>query len=446
MISMSSCGSTYQEVPRPDFSVSVTDTDGKTGEITENQKEYIPGVIKTPSSETTRPVSGISAEVYPSDRLQSPAGNENSQVRKNEEKTPSSQGNSSGTGSGGSDTARPVTTQEKKPVQTEAAPAETPAVTEAEKKEQYRPAPDYEDNKWAAFLVSPSNPAYSTREQGEAILDVLSHDSVIGSVASLSKAAEAPADTTAYGTPVITAGGPVGYGSLAYGRLSEIPESFLNAMVQDMRNDLGSSYGGHSSGSGMGYRTFYQASYDADTGGLQVSQSNGYWARTLGAFSEHCGGVAVDFDISYQNSGYLSSSGRNNRAGSTMANNEFRWLADNAYRYGFIWRFKIDGSESSSEGNRTGTIREGWHWRFVGVYHATKFWEKCAGDTDSDGVPDTGYMTNDNYIWEDYYYDYISGNPSYPQNEYEAICDFYNSPQGSRCSYYDYVNSYGGDR
>ena len=62
----------------------------------------------------------------------------------------------------------------------------------------------------------------------------------------------------------------------------------------------------------------------------------------------------------------------------------------------------------------------------------------CAADTDSDGIPDAGYEQNDDYVWEDYYYEYISDNPSYPENEYDAICNFYNSPDGNKCTYNEY--------
>lgn len=272
-------------------------------------------------------------------------------------------------------------------------------VTETINNNAYDEEGVFEDNVWATFLVSPSVPAYKTQEQGYEILDVLCEDSIIGRVASLSRMSPAPEEAIAYDTTVITAGGPVDYNSLAYGKLSEVPDSFLNAMIEDMQLDIGDSYGGHSSGSGMGYRTFYQASYDADTGNLQVNQTNGYWARTLGAFSEHCAGVAVDFDVSYQNSEYLESTGAENKAGENAANKEFKWLANNAHKYGFIWRFKIDGSDESASGFQTGTIMEGWHWRFVGVYHATKFWEQCAIDTDENGQLDSGYMIRDDYIW-----------------------------------------------
>ena len=312
------------------------------------------------------------------------------------------------------------------------------SVTEVTSSDENISSGDYIDNKWAAFLVSPELPAYTSREQGEEILDVFCQDSIIGNVASLSRKAEPPKDTVIYNTKVITAGGPVGYDSLAYGKLSEVPDSFLNALTQQMKTDLGDGYGEHSSGSGMGYRTFYQASYDVDTGELQANQYNGYWARTLGVFSEHCAGVAVDFDLSYYNSNYLEGNGKINKSGSTEANREFEWLADNAHKYGFIWRYKVDGADATKNGHKTGTIYEGWHWRFVGVYHASQFWSMCAADTDSDGIPDAGYEQNDDYVWEDYYYEYISDNPSYPENEYDAICNFYNSPDGNKCTYNEY--------
>jgi len=298
---------------------------------------------------------------------------------------------------------------------------------------------EFIDNAWAAFLVSPAQPAYTKAEDGYRILDVLCKDSVIGDIASMSRDAQAPEDTMAYDDKVITAGGPVSTGNLAYGRLAEIPQSYLDAMVAQMKEDIGYEYGEHSKGAGMGYRTFYQASYDSENGGLQVNQENGYWARTLGAYSEHCAGVAIDFDISYDNSEYISAAGRWNRGEKTPANVEFTWLADNAHKYGFIWRFKIDGSSDSFYGMKTGTIREGWHWRFVGVYNATKFWEACASDIDGDGTPE-GYTTNDNYIWEDYYVENIHGNARYPQDMLEAFTKFYNSPEGTRCSYDEYIS------
>ncbi len=299
---------------------------------------------------------------------------------------------------------------------------------------------EYIDNVWASFLVSPAQPGYTDARRGYEILDVLCKDPVIGEIASMSREAEAPEDTVAYDEKVITAGGPVSTANLAYGKLTEVPQSFLNAMVSDMKKEIGEEYGEHSGGSGMGYRTFYQASYDAEYGDLQVNQTGGYWARTLGAYSEHCAGVAVDFDISYNNSEYLESAGRFNRGSKTPANTEFTWLADNAHRYGFIWRYKIGGASDTFYGMKTGTIMEGWHWRFVGVYNATKFWEKCAEDSDGDGVPDKGYMKNDNYVWEDYYVENIAQSTDFPHDEHEALVKFYNSPEGNKCTYEEYIS------
>lgn len=324
-----------------------------------------------------------------------------------------------------------VSSDDGQPVQNDA-----PAEVQAQVSET--PVTEYVDNIWAAFLVSPNEPAYTNAKDGYRILDVLCQDSVIGDIASMSRNAEAPEDTVAYDEKVITAGGPVSTANLAFGKLSEIPDSFLNAMVSDMKAEIGEEYGNHSGGAGMGYRTFYQASYEADGGYLQVNQQDGYWARTLGAYSEHCAGVAVDFDISYNNSEQLESTGRYNRGESTPANAEFTWLADNAHKYGFIWRYKISGSADSVYGMKTGTIREGWHWRFVGVYNATKFWEKCASDTNGDGVPDAGYMTNDNYIWEDYYIENIYPDQRYPRNMLEAFTEFYNTSSGTKCTWDEY--------
>ena len=43
---------------------------------------------------------------------------------------------------------------------------------------------------------------------------------------------------------------------------------------------------------------------------------------------------------------------------------EYAWLAENAWKYGFIQSYK-PGTESI-----TGYIAESWHWRYVGKYHA----------------------------------------------------------------------------
>lgn len=67
--------------------------------------------------------------------------------------------------------------------------------------------------------------------------------------------------------------------------------------------------------------------------------------------SEHNLGLAVDVGC---DEGYFEDS-----AG-------YAWLVENAHKYGFIERYTVD-KESI-----TGIIPEAWHWRFVGVEHATK--------------------------------------------------------------------------
>ena len=48
---------------------------------------------------------------------------------------------------------------------------------------------------------------------------------------------------------------------------------------------------------------------------------------------------------------------------------QFRWLSENAYKYGFIMRYPKEYEHV------TGIIYEPWHYRFVGVYYAEKIKE-----------------------------------------------------------------------
>ena len=48
---------------------------------------------------------------------------------------------------------------------------------------------------------------------------------------------------------------------------------------------------------------------------------------------------------------------------------EAKWLAQNCYKYGFILRYPSDKSDI------TGIVFEPWHFRYVGVEHATKIME-----------------------------------------------------------------------
>ena len=85
----------------------------------------------------------------------------------------------------------------------------------------------------------------------------------------------------------------------------------------------------------------------------QAEQNTALWIARPGT-SEHQSGLAVDFNCI------------------TMAfeqTSAFRWLVDNAHRYGFILRYLPDTTHI------TGVNYEPWHFRYVGVYHASRIWE-----------------------------------------------------------------------
>ncbi len=70
--------------------------------------------------------------------------------------------------------------------------------------------------------------------------------------------------------------------------------------------------------------------------------------------SEHNTGLAVDFN-GVENSFYKTK--------------EYKWLMDNAHKYGFIERYQEKWKE------KTGVIYEPWHFRYVGKEHAEKIKE-----------------------------------------------------------------------
>ncbi|MCL2634065.1 MAG: M15 family metallopeptidase [Oscillospiraceae bacterium] len=69
--------------------------------------------------------------------------------------------------------------------------------------------------------------------------------------------------------------------------------------------------------------------------------------------SEHNAGLAIDFNLIEEHFDQTP---------------EFRWLAGNAWKYGFIMRYPADKT------NTTGIIYEPWHFRFVGLYHAEQIY------------------------------------------------------------------------
>lgn len=55
-----------------------------------------------------------------------------------------------------------------------------------------------------------------------------------------------------------------------------------------------------------------------------------------------------------------------NTNASFSSQKEYKWLTEHAHKYGFILRYTAEKQDI------TGIIPEPWHWRYVGVEHATK--------------------------------------------------------------------------
>ena len=99
-----------------------------------------------------------------------------------------------------------------------------------------------------------------------------------------------------------------------------------------------------------------------------VDKADTYSARP--GFSEHHTGLAIDVDNIKTNFNNFENT------------NEFKWMQENAYKYGFILRYPSDKVDI------TGYMYEPWHYRYVGVEVAKIIKEK-------------------NLTFEEYYYDYL---------------------------------------
>lgn len=77
--------------------------------------------------------------------------------------------------------------------------------------------------------------------------------------------------------------------------------------------------------------------------------------------SEHQTGLAIDIGA-YINNEYHTYIDEND--------DEYKWLIDNSYKYGFILRYP-NGKEEE-----TGINFEPWHFRYVGYYLANELYEK----------------------------------------------------------------------
>lgn len=99
-----------------------------------------------------------------------------------------------------------------------------------------------------------------------------------------------------------------------------------------------------------------------------IDKADTYSARP--GFSEHHTGLAIDVDNIKTNFNNFENT------------DEFKWMQENAYKYGFILRYPSDKVDI------TGYMYEPWHYRYVGVEFAK-------------------IIKENNLTFEEYYYKYL---------------------------------------
>lgn len=125
------------------------------------------------------------------------------------------------------------------------------------------------------------------------------------------------------------------------------------------------------------YNSFQNNKYD-------IKQYADYYQGPL--TSEHRTGLAIDFDGVYAETDWES------WLAVIEQKDLFNWLYENAHKYGFILRYP-KGAEKT-----TGIMAESWHYRYIGVEHATKFKGIAKGyEKTTDGV------TYSTYTYEEYH-------------------------------------------
>ncbi len=134
--------------------------------------------------------------------------------------------------------------------------------------------------------------------------------------------------------------------------LSPIAMDALNAMLDDFLEQGGSK----TINVVAGYRTAEQQQHlfdqSAERNGLAHAEK--YVAQPGG--SEHHTGLVVDFSILYSNG----------TSGDYDGTGEYAWINSNCSSYGWVIRYDQDKAEL------TGIYDEPWHFRYVGVPHATE--------------------------------------------------------------------------
>ncbi|MCL2873627.1 MAG: M15 family metallopeptidase [Defluviitaleaceae bacterium] len=144
---------------------------------------------------------------------------------------------------------------------------------------------------------------------------------------------------------------PEGYGKYDYQDLSlrkEAQNSF-NLMQKDARNSGINIY------LVSGYRGYFAQKEIYEHYKKQDPNNVDNFSSRPGS-SEHQTGLAADINTVYSKDHFENTA-------------EFRWLIENAYKYGFILRYP-PGKE-----HITGYRFEPWHWRYVGDDVAMMVWE-----------------------------------------------------------------------
>jgi zinc D-Ala-D-Ala carboxypeptidase len=133
-------------------------------------------------------------------------------------------------------------------------------------------------------------------------------------------------------------------------------EQALNEMIQTAK-DAGHAVEAFSSFRSFEYQTTLYNRY-VNRDGKEAADR--YSARP--GYSEHQTGLAFDLGGTGQQDLWLTEAFGETPAG--------KWLMENAHQYGFILRYPKDKEHI------TGFMYESWHYRYVGIEHAKKIFEK----------------------------------------------------------------------
>ena len=156
--------------------------------------------------------------------------------------------------------------------------------------------------------------------------------------------------------------------------------------LDDLVSACDSAVGSRLTGIASAYRSL---EYQQDVWNEMAELYGNEYAETYVAvpgYSEHHTGLAVDMSIFFEDGSEGTFSESENAA----------WMNDNSYHYGFVRRYAEDKVDV------TGISNEAWHFRFVGIPHAT-------------------FMVNNNLCLEEYI-DYLRSHTD-AANPLEISCD-----------------------